>query len=64
MALRDCVEQLPGKSREMITGRYEDGWTAGFLADQLRMTASAVRQALVRIRRQLRHCVEERLADA
>ncbi len=59
-ALRECVEQLPGKSRELVSGRYRDSWSAEDLADQLDMTAAAVRQALVRIRRKLRACIEQR----
>ncbi|MAG93609.1 MAG: RNA polymerase subunit sigma [Planctomycetaceae bacterium] len=59
-ALRECVEQLPGKSRDLVSGRYRDGWSADDLADQLDMTAAAVRQALVRIRRKLRTCIEQR----
>jgi len=61
--LRDCVEQLPPKSREIVTGRYSNGWTATDLADHLNMTAAAVRQALMRIRQQLKGCVENQLAD-
>ncbi len=61
--LRDCVEQLPPKSREIVTGRYSDGWNATDLADHLSMTAAAVRQALMRIRQQLKVCVEQQLID-
>ena len=63
-ALRDCVEQLPGKSRELVAGRYRDGWESGDLAEQVGMSAEAVRQALVRIRRQLKQCIEYRVAEA
>lgn len=59
-ALRDCVEQLPPKSRQLVAGRYGDGWKAADLADHLGMTAAAVRQALGRIRQQLRSCVDLR----
>ncbi|MBA2115216.1 sigma-70 family RNA polymerase sigma factor [Bremerella alba] len=61
--LRDCVEGLPPKSREIVTGRYSHGWTATDLADHLEMTAAAVRQALMRIRQQLKDCIENRLGD-
>ncbi|MCR9116500.1 MAG: sigma-70 family RNA polymerase sigma factor [bacterium] len=57
-ALRDCVEQLAPKSRKIVAGRYSDGWKAPDLADHLGMTAAAVRQALVRIRGQLKKCIE------
>ena len=61
--LRDCVEQLAPKSRQIVAGRYGDGWKAPDLADHLGMTAAAVRQALMRIREQLRHCIELRMAE-
>ncbi|CAE7374246.1 unnamed protein product, partial [Symbiodinium sp. CCMP2456] len=61
--LRDCVEQLPPKSREIVTGRYSDGWNATDLADHLSMTAAAVRQALMRIRQQLKVCVEQQTIE-
>jgi len=63
-ALRDCVEQLPEKSRQLVEGRYADEWNASFLADQFAMSATAVRLALMRIRRQLKGCIEKRIANA
>ena len=62
--LRDCVEQLAPKSRELVSGRYGDGWKAPDLADHFNMTPTAVRQALVRIRLQLKRCIELRVAEA
>ena len=62
-ALRDCVEQLAPKSRRIVAGRYSDGWKAPDLADHLGMTAAAVRQALMRIREQLKQCIEIRMAE-
>lgn len=62
-ALRDCVEQLPKRSRQLVSGRYADGWTAADLATQLDMTAAAVRQTLLRIRSRLKQCVETRVAE-
>ena len=61
--LRDCVEQLAPKSRDLVTGRYGDGWRAPDLADHFNMTPTAVRQALVRIRLRLKRCIELRLAE-
>ena len=61
--LRDCVEQLAPKSRELVSGRYGDGWKAPDLADHFNMTPTAVRQALVRIRLQLKRCIELRAAE-
>ncbi len=63
-ALRDCVEQLPPRSRQIVAERYGGGWKASDLADHLGMTGEAVRQALVRIRRQLKGCIEQKVAEA
>ena len=63
-ALRDCVENLPPKSREIVTNRYAGGWLAPDLAEHFGMTAESVRQALVRIRRQLKACIETRVSEA
>ena len=62
-ALRDCVEQLPSQSRKIVAGRYGGGWKAPDLADHLGMTPGSVRQALVRIRRQLKVCIEQKVAE-
>lgn len=63
-SLRDCLEQLPEKSRKLVSGRYADEWKAPYLADQFQMSATAVRLALMRIRRQLKTCIEKRGAHA
>ena len=46
-ALRDCVEQLPGKSRELVRSRYYEGWDATILADKFEMKAANVREILL-----------------
>lgn len=61
-ALRDCVEQLPPRSRKLVAGRYGDGWKAADLAHHFGMSAAAVRQALGRIRSQLKNCIDHRTA--
>jgi len=62
-ALRDCVEQLPGKSRELVHSRYFEGWDATILADKFEMKAATVRQTLLRIRRQLYQCINQRVKE-
>ncbi|TWT84730.1 RNA polymerase sigma factor CnrH [Planctomycetes bacterium CA13] len=62
--LRDCVEQLAPKSRELVSTRYGDGWKAPDLADHFKMTPTAVRQALTRIRMQLKRCIELRTVES
>lgn len=63
-ALRDCLATLPEKSRQLISGRYKDEWNASILADKFEMSPTAVRLALMRIRRQLKTCIEERITNA
>ena len=62
-ALRDCVEQLPGRSRELVRSRYFEGWDATILADKFEMKAATVRQTLLRIRRQLYQCINQRVKE-
>lgn len=57
--LRDCLEKLPEKSRKLVSARYADEWKSQYLADQFQMSATAVRLALMRIRRQLKSCLEK-----
>lgn len=61
-AIRACVGELGPASLKVVQGRYRDGLSAPELANLLGKSASAVRQMLVRIRRQLRACVEQRVA--
>jgi len=61
--LRDCVEQLPGKSRQLVHSRYFEGWDATILADKFEMKSATVRQTLLRIRRQLYQCVNQRVKE-
>ena len=62
-ALRDCVEQLPGKSRELVRSRYYEGWDATVLADKFEMKSATVRQTLLRIRRKLYVCINQRVKE-
>lgn len=60
-AIRICLGKLSASNRAIVEGRYHDGLTAPELAERLQKTAANVRQTLVRIRRQLRICVEHQL---
>ena len=62
-ALRDCVEQLPNRSRELVRSRYYEGWNATVLADKFEMKAATIRQTLLRIRRQLHQCINQRVKE-
>jgi RNA polymerase sigma-70 factor (ECF subfamily) len=60
-AVRECMGKLPLLSQKVVQGRYRDGETAPELAKRLELSAANVRQMLVRIRRQIKQCVELRL---
>ncbi len=62
-AVRICLCKLSSSSRAIVQGRYHDGLTAPELAEKLQKTAANVRQMLVRIRRQIRNCVEQQLSS-
>ena len=59
-AVRACLDELAPPSRQVVLGRYRDGESASQLAERLKTSAANVRQMLVRIRRQIKHCVEMR----
>ena len=59
-AVRECLEELAPTSRQIVLGRYRDGESASRLADRLQTSSANVRQMLVRIRRQIKRCVELR----
>ena len=60
-AMRDCVEELPPRSRGLLQRRYADNENATTLARGLRMNADAVRQQLLRIRLAVKECVERKV---
>ena len=60
-AVRNCLGKLSVSNRAIVEGRYHDGLTAPELAERSQKTAANIRQMLVRIRRQLRICVEHQL---
>ncbi|MDM4016468.1 sigma-70 family RNA polymerase sigma factor [Roseiconus lacunae] len=60
-ALQDCLETLSPKAREIVNLRYFGGLKVPKIAEQLGLTAGAIRIALMRIRHQLAGCVERRL---
>ncbi|MEM7697785.1 MAG: sigma-70 family RNA polymerase sigma factor [Verrucomicrobiota bacterium] len=60
-ALKECVENLPEKSLQMLRLRYEDESSAQEIAAQLEMKPPAIRKALERLRTALRKCMEQRL---
>ena len=59
--VRGCLSKLSPTHHEIIQSRYRDGLKAPELAEKFQQTAANVRQMLVRIRSQLRTCVELQL---
>jgi len=60
-AIRKCLGNLTPKCRDVVQARYRDGESAPEIAKRFELTASNVRQMLVRIRQQIKHCVELRV---
>ena len=61
-ALDGCLEKLPGRSREMIALRYQEGMESAAIGRKLGLSAEAVRITLLRIRTALRDCLGRRIA--
>ena len=59
--MRDCLSQLPERSRALIERRYREEEKAPDLAKNLGMSCEAVRQRLVRLRRVIRECMQKKL---
>lgn len=60
-ALKDCLETLSEKSRQMIASHYFDGTSIKELARKNEATENAVYKALKKIRLQLRHCIDKKM---
>ncbi len=61
-ALRYCLGQLKGRSKEVIELRYRRGMKSNAIADEMTLSAGAVRMLLCRVRETLRRCIERRVA--
>jgi RNA polymerase sigma-70 factor (ECF subfamily) len=61
-ALRRCIKELDGRSRDMIHKRYAEGLDVAELARGLGRQAETVRTWLFRIRQALKACIERRTA--
>ncbi|MEM7010986.1 MAG: sigma-70 family RNA polymerase sigma factor [Verrucomicrobiota bacterium] len=61
VALEQCVEKLPDKSRQLLELRYEDGASAEAMAEALNSSAGSIRVMLHRIRNLLADCVQSEL---
>lgn len=61
-ALAECMKRLKRRSRDVLAKRYGEGLKTGVIAELLGLTAGNVSVILTRTYRELRECVEERLA--
>lgn len=63
-ALRPCLQLLTANNRELIERRYFRTMAIADISAELDRTVNAVKVALMRTRRQLADCVQQRLAKA
>ena len=61
-ALAECVGQLEGRSRDVVTLRYGEGLKTGRIAEQLALTPGNVSVILNRAYKALARCIATRLA--
>jgi RNA polymerase sigma-70 factor (ECF subfamily) len=61
--LRQCLDGLPSQSRHIVLQRYRDAGGIEILAKRLQRSVQAVYAILKRIKKNLRDCVERRLAE-
>ena len=59
-----CLDKLPEKSRSLLNLRYNLGHRSERIAEEIRATASAERMSLVRVRQQLKVCIEGEMQEA
>jgi RNA polymerase sigma-70 factor, ECF subfamily len=60
-ALTKCLDQLPPRSRQLITLRYQQNQPIADVATQLGQSLGSVKTALCRLRVALADCVKKRL---
>ena len=63
-ALRECLASVPEKSRQLLHLRYFDGHSCDEVAQKVGANVDAVYQRLSRLHRQLKQCVEQKVAAA
>jgi RNA polymerase sigma-70 factor (ECF subfamily) len=61
-ALRNCLEQITGRRREVLELRYRHNAKVGDIGKRLNMSPSGVSVMLHRVRGALYECIERRLA--
>ncbi len=62
-ALQACLEKLPGKSRIILSLRYDESVGGAEIAARMSTTRDAVYQSLARIRSRLESCIRKQLSQ-
>jgi len=62
-ALNECMDTLPERSKHLLRLKYEQGFSAEKVAEELLQSAASVLMALSRVRRALRECAEKKLKE-
>jgi len=60
-ALMKCIDGLPGKSKQLLRLKYDQGLSFADMAQRLRRSKDSLKMALHRVRQALVACVEKRL---
>ncbi|MBI3832235.1 MAG: sigma-70 family RNA polymerase sigma factor [Planctomycetes bacterium] len=60
--LRQCLEKLPTRLKEMIRLRYDECRSSDEMAEAFGNSSDSIRQTLLRVRERLRTCVESKLS--
>ena len=63
-ALRDCLNELPAKSRKLLKLRYFDGQRCEEVAASLNTKLDAIYKRLSRLHQALKGCIETKLTQA
>ena len=63
LALECCVEELPADSRRLLNDRYRDANSLQEVAARTGTTPNALYKTLQRVRKALRDCVNQRVAE-
>ncbi|MDP6356535.1 MAG: sigma-70 family RNA polymerase sigma factor [Planctomycetota bacterium] len=61
--LNGCIEKLPGRSRRLVSMRYEDNLRSDAIAEVFESSAGAIRFALYKTRKILKACIDAALAE-
>jgi RNA polymerase sigma-70 factor (ECF subfamily) len=60
-ALMECIDRLPGKSRQLLQLKYDQGLSFAAMAGRLKRSVDGLKMALCRVRRVLLECAQRKL---